>query len=125
MKKAPTWKVYLRTFTEESYYGPRVVGSMADWQGEASTWGDDIKPGWAAFPSTHTFAATLRLDGFFRGRSAAGFRLTDVCGASFVIRMSEMVKLLKATTVYKGDITGTWGFVKQGANYSLTWLGEG
>lgn len=126
MTKKPTWKVLIKARMDEArnpeYPDPIPLGSMADWDGENDYWYnrqplyDEREP--------FEFDAELAIDSYFRGRSAAGIELRGPAGERYVIRIKEMVKMLQVATVTGGKIRGRWGFVKQGANYSLTYKGE-
>lgn len=66
------------------------------------------------------FDATLTLNGFSRGRSAAGFRFVDEKGNSYYMFMTDMVSLLLLRTVIDhGKVLGTWTFCKRGSNYGV------
>lgn len=66
------------------------------------------------------FRKVLKLDGFYRGRSAAGLCFKDDAGVEYIMRIKCVVDFLERGTITNG-ITGDhlWAFVKQGANYSL------
>lgn len=68
------------------------------------------------------FKAMLKLTGQARGRSAASFYLDDLTspGRSYVMKFGAFYDAIIAFGAKPGgEITGTWTFAKQGANYSL------
>lgn len=65
------------------------------------------------------FSATLRLDSFQRGRSAAHFILKDDAGHEYTIFAKFLLEALQGDTCYSGWLHGKWAFAKRGANYSI------
>lgn len=127
MKKKPLWKILIKarmdTGRNPEYPDPVPVGSMADWDGENHYWGSRQPPLYEE-REPFEFVDILTVEGHFRGRSAAGIELRGSQGEHYVIRIKAMVDMLKVATVKGGKIGGRWGFVKQGANFSLVYLGE-
>jgi hypothetical protein len=122
--KKPTWKVYIRNGTKDDRgYTDAPVGSMLDYDGFVTSSYYGMQPLYDAM-DPFEFVDTLEIDNSYRGRSAAGFNLVGSKGEHYVIRISEMTKLLKEATIRRGKVSGRWGFVKQGANYSLTYRGD-
>lgn len=128
-KRKPSWKVWIKVKQNEDPKGwgtPDPVGSMLDWDDPyftGSSYGYGQGKGQYEAREPFEFNAKLRVEGFYRGRSAAGFEFRGPKEEKYVMRISEMTKLLKTATVYNGYVNGRWGFVKQGANYSLTYIG--
>lgn len=131
-KKKPSWKVWIKVRQNEDPKGwgtPDPIGSMLDWDDPYFTdstglygWSKD-KGGQYEPREPFEFNAILKFEGFYRGRSAAGFYLIGPKGEKYVMRLKEIDNLIKNAEIYKGNVTGRWGFTKQGANYSLTYLG--
>ncbi len=70
------------------------------------------------------FAATLRLVGTTRGRSAAYFRwVDDHSGRTYPMFMSSLAELLLSDVVVRGVASGRWVGVKRGENYGIAWVG--
>ena len=73
----------------------------------------------------YTFNATMEIKGMIRGRSAARFRLVDMeTLEQYEMFMSELLDMLKSTTIEEGVVDGEWTFCKKGKNYSIRWLKE-
>ena len=74
------------------------------------------------------FEDTIYPERTYRGRSAAGFILTDKDKNQFTMRLQKTSDLIKAIiegriVVANGGLKGHWTFAKQGANYSLAVAG--
>lgn len=68
----------------------------------------------------HVFKATLKFRHGIRGRSAVRFVWEDdESGITYPMFMTDMVELLKNTTIRNGEITGTWTFCKRGSNFGI------
>ncbi len=66
------------------------------------------------------FQATMKIEGFSRGRSAANFDVEDENGRKYTIFMKDLLYILENHTVSKGKIEGlTWCFCKRGQNYGI------
>jgi hypothetical protein len=68
------------------------------------------------------FQATLILDRLERGRSAARFIWKDAAGHEFPMFGQWLCDTIKQAALDKGSLTGTWGYAKRGANYSVAFL---
>lgn len=70
------------------------------------------------------FDATLKLDGTYRGPSAAGFNFVTENGTELIMRLNKTSELLEAIVsgkvkVVKQGFKGRFTFFKQGSNYSI------
>jgi hypothetical protein len=66
------------------------------------------------------FAATLRLDGSCRGRSAAYFEWKDEAGRTFPMFITDMADLVRSGTVVAGGVVAAvWMVAKRGTNYGV------
>lgn len=66
------------------------------------------------------FEATLRFDGFERGRSAAkAWWVSENTGTYYPMFLMDLDTLLRSGTIVDGRITGRFMARKQGANYGL------
>jgi hypothetical protein len=83
----------------------------------------EIFEGFTDKPINDIFNATMTLDGFYRGRSAAGFLFKDHDGRKHTMRIKCVELLLKSCVIDHGKITGRWTYVKQGSNFSLKYVG--
>jgi hypothetical protein len=81
------------------------------------------------FIDNFRFTDTLQPDGYSRGRSAAKFQFESTLfpGVELEFTMSGMSKVLELLcqessgfTLHNGGIHGTWTFVKQGSDISVT-----
>jgi hypothetical protein len=71
------------------------------------------------------FEDTLKVEGVYRGRSAAGFHVvSQTNGTQYEVRASEMLNIIKELLIEKGVFTGTFTFRKGGANLSLGLINE-
>jgi hypothetical protein len=86
--------------------------------GEMLSW---APPGHEIFKENFEFKATMRVIGIQRGRSAAKYILKSG-GKSYTMFMSEMLDMIKATTISTGIVGGLWTFCKRGTNYSLRFV---
>lgn len=89
-------------------------------------WGKEIHWAWA-----EDFEAVLAFDGYYRGRSAAGFWWRDTeTGVYYPMFMRDAELLLKfgpstagsglaQTTGEPVRVTATWRFIKRGSNYGI------
>lgn len=68
------------------------------------------------------FHATLTLDRLERGRSAARFIWKDLAGHEFPMFGQWLCNAIKLGVLSNGQLAGTWGFAKRGANYSIQYL---
>ena len=72
------------------------------------------------------FGATLRLKDSARGRSAVVFYFEHTeTGEQYPMRLNEMTEMLKKVTMVNGVVDGYWTFKKQGANFGISYVGEG
>jgi hypothetical protein len=74
-------------------------------------------------PIADLFKAKMSLVGFYRGRSAAGFTFKDEEGREHTMRIKCVTELLLNADINKGVVCGSWRYVKQGANFSLKYMG--
>ena len=70
----------------------------------------------------HGFDATLTFDGYYRGRSAGGFRFKDNLYTYYMF-MKDIDQLIKGRVLEYGKVTGTWTFIKRGMNYGIKLVG--
>jgi hypothetical protein len=75
-------------------------------------------------PYAQKFTAIMKLQGFYRGRSAAGFTFIDESGREHTMRIKCVTDLLLNATLVRGVVSGTWAYSKQGSNFSLKYLGD-
>jgi hypothetical protein len=73
-------------------------------------------------PYADEFTATMQLEGFYRGRSAAGFTFKDETGIEHTMRIKCVTDLLKNATLVRGKVTAVWCYAKQGSNFSLKYV---
>jgi hypothetical protein len=73
-------------------------------------------------PYADEFTATMQLEGFYRGRSAAGFTFKDEAGIEHTMRIKCVTDLLKNATLVRGKVTAVWCYTKQGSNFSLKYV---
>jgi hypothetical protein len=71
----------------------------------------------------HEFDATLTFEGYYRGRSAGGFRFKDNLYTYYMF-MTDIDDLLKTKVIDKGVVSGKWTFVKRGMNYGIKLVAE-
>lgn len=118
MIKEQKWRVYFHPKT----------GSLVEWDGEVNAEGricyGKEKP--VVMLPAQRYWGTLVLDTYHRGRSAASFIFQNKAKPEqkLVMKISMMSDMLKETTMKKGEVFGTFSVVKQGANYSLCFLGD-
>lgn len=73
----------------------------------------------------YTFVATLKLDTYERGRSAAYFVWRDVeTGLRYPMFLTFTEEVLKRARVTMGIISGEFTFAKRGTNYSIRMVFE-
>jgi len=97
----------------------RKNGSVMEYAGEGIYVPHDT------LPADSTFDLNVRVEGFSRGRSAVTVYLVDeLSGGRYPMKVSEFLKMVEATTLKKGRVNGRFGVVKQGANYSMSYLGS-
>lgn len=73
----------------------------------------------------YAFVATLKLDTFERGRSAAYFVWRDVeTGLRYPMFLTFTEEVLKRARVTMGIISGEFTFAKRGTNYSIRMVFE-
>lgn len=65
------------------------------------------------------FEATLQLEDYGRGRSAAYFHWKDEQGHGYPMFLKDFVETLLALDSKRGQVKGTWRVVKRGQNYGL------
>jgi len=73
-------------------------------------------------PYADEFTATMQLEGFYRGRSAAGFTFKDENGIEHTMRIKCVTELLKNATLVRGKVKAVWAYAKQGSNFSLKYM---
>ena len=102
-----------------SYYTIHTPPEEADTITES--WGDTI-----LWVKNRVFGATLRLKHSARGRSAVVFYFEHTeTGEEYPMKLNEMTQMLKKVTMVNGVVDGYWTFKKQGANFGISYLGEG
>lgn len=130
-KKKPCWKAYFRPDT----------GSMFDWDGDINKdgtywpdWrrdadGNQILVKAIEMDPEQIYYGLLKFDGYFRGRSAAGIQLKNADPKKapeqvFCMRISELCNMLEKCefNISQGMVSGYFRVVKQGANYSLSFV---
>lgn len=115
------WKVPF-VGTPGAYQAPTEAGNMLGWANDWCGYGG--KKTGVEWREPYEFTATLILEDFHRGRSAVEITLLDsVTAKSYIIRGKEFLNAMKTGVCNRGTIRGRWGFKKQGASYSLTYLG--
>lgn len=72
----------------------------------------------------YEFEDKMTLTDIVRGRSAANFVVTGKDKRRYIMFMKDLFEACKQGTVSKGNIKGTFCFVKRGANYGITWVGK-
>lgn len=92
---------------------PRPGHALDKWDQQRATYWKPAAP----------FKTTLTLDRLERGRSAARFIWKDSVGREFPMFGQWLCDAIKKADLYKGNLNGTWGFAKRGANYSIEFLG--
>lgn len=88
-----------------------------DAQGNQMAWG-----GWrvAEWKDNYRFVASLKFDGFHRGRSSAGATFVDGTGKSYNMFLKDLSKLLTSGMPdVPGVYTAEWTFCKRGENYGV------
>ncbi len=86
-----------------------------------------IQKGYFEWQDNFIFEAILLPDGYYRGRSAAGFTFRDAqTGALMTMRLQKLSELIEAVAANDGRVVvtgggfkGTYTFFKQGANYTI------
>ena len=83
------------------------------------------------FIDNHIFEDTLVYDGHYRGRSTMTIFLTSLHNTNkkgkpikYTMFYNEFEKILLGGDMYTKMVSGKWSFIKQGANYSLVYLGK-
>lgn len=76
------------------------------------------------YKDNYEFDATLRIEGFHRGRSAANFTMVDNYRKNkYNMFMSDLVEALKGVGAEPGEngaiLTGRWTFCKKGSNFGI------
>lgn len=68
---------------------------------------------------------SLTFDGFDKGvRSAYRFMGQDELGRKWPMTVMNFIKMMGEVTIYSGKVTGRFGVVRRGLNYSLFYLGK-
>ncbi len=70
----------------------------------------------------YTFSDTMTITNYARGRSSAQFRLTDSQGKTYCMFLSDAFDMISRTNILKGKVSGSWTFVKKGANYGIQFV---
>jgi hypothetical protein len=71
------------------------------------------------------FEDTYSIEGYYRGRSAAGLELkSKTTGGTCCMMIADLTAMVKTATIVKGEVTGFWQFKKRGANYGIMYVGE-
>lgn len=66
------------------------------------------------------FPATIRINDYSRGRSAAYFNAVDVNTMNkFTIFLTDMIEIIRTCKLDQGLVSGIWTFRKRGQNYGL------
>jgi hypothetical protein len=66
------------------------------------------------------FVDTLILQGYQRGCSAAFFALeSETTGKKYTMFLSDMLDVIKCSSIDHGKVNGTWTFCKKGQNYGV------
>jgi len=68
------------------------------------------------------FKADMRFCHISKGRSSVKLHVEDENGIKYEIFMKDASNFINNAT--HGQLAGTWGFVKRGANYGIQYLGE-
>lgn len=87
------------------------------------------------YPETHNgdiewrencvFQDDLRYDGYYRGRSAAGFRfVSENDGKTYNMFMKDFDDAMKARRFFKDRLIGQFTYVKRGQNYGIRIIPE-
>lgn len=70
----------------------------------------------------YTFSEEMSITGYSRGRSSAQFILIDSKGKTYRMFLSDTFDMLSRADISKGKVSGSWTFVKKGANYGLQFV---
>lgn len=120
-KKLPTWQVpHLEDGSIPYYINDYVRDGVPHYY--------KIQVGWVpiTLSDNHTpFQATIQIEGYSRGRSAANFDVANVeTGATYTIFMTDMLDIILSENIYKGLVVGMWRPVKRGANFGIAMVKE-
>lgn len=74
----------------------------------------------SAMRPNEPFTAELHVTAYQRGQSSARFLLERTStGQTYPMFLTDVLALIKSTTLVQGKVSGTWQAVKRGQNYGL------
>lgn len=125
---SPGWKRNdpLNQFTPFDKHGNQQDYPSPDWQRESEGSWKRVEPFVLLQPvwrSNEPFKDTLILETFRRGRSAAHFLFRRENGKTVWVFITDMVDSMCPSMV-RGEVTGTFQFVKRGANFGCVRIGD-
>ena len=119
-KKTPTWQV--------PYLDDGSIPNYVRYVKDGTPYYFKSQVGWVqiTLSDNHTpFQATIQIEGYSRGRSAANFDVVNVeTGATYTIFMTDMLDIILSENIYKGLVVGMWCPVKRGANFGIAMVKE-
>lgn len=68
------------------------------------------------------FSDTVKILGYYRGRSATGLEIEMSTGGKCAMFISDIADMLQKAEVKDGKVSGVWTFKKRGGNYGIVWL---
>jgi hypothetical protein len=89
-----------------------LMGYPEEWRG--IEWRDNYQ-----------FTDTLKLDHYYRGRSAAGLYMASaITGHRYQMFLRDFEDLINNTVIDHGVVSGRWTFTKRGANYGIVFISD-
>jgi hypothetical protein len=117
--KSPN-KIWFDTETKKSVWQPWPAHESRKEFDDNVASGKYIEINSITWKENHEFTDTLEIVGFSRGRSAANFNFKSTTnGMEYNTFMTDVLSIISKSVIDHGVVTGTWTFVKRGANYGI------
>ncbi len=72
----------------------------------------------------YTFSETMTITEYPKTKyGSRQFELTDSKDKTYSMFMHDAFEMIAKNTIVKGQISGTWTFIRKGANYGLLFIG--
>ncbi len=88
--------------------------------------GNMMKRSWGQAPSTkenYEFSETMTIVGYPQGKyGTSQFTLRDSQGKTYCMFMRYAFDMISKNTIAKGQLSGTWTFMRNGAYYGLKFI---
>lgn len=126
--ESPAWSEYLvRVAREQLAAGYFAYAANTQRPNDEAWWRQayerDVRDNDFEWVEPFTFVDEFEIEASYRGRSAAGVKLvSSTNGGSSFMMLTDLLVMLRSTTVSNGIVSGTFTYKKRGANYLMVFV---